>query len=95
MEVSDKEVQGFTSEEERPQIKVRKMSLSSKQIKEATLSLNLEVLENEVKNENKEDQSKIGRSLTRSKGRVRKLCNLECSIDFDKRRKDKGLRNNT
>ena len=50
VEVLDQEVQGFTSEEERPRIKVGKMSLSSKQIKEVAGALSLEVLQNEVKN---------------------------------------------
>lgn len=94
VEASDQEVQGFISEEVRTQIKIGKMSLALKQIKEAAEALNLRVLENEVVNGVKEDQSKMGRTLARRKGGMRELRNLECSIDFDKGRKDKGLRDN-
>ena len=94
-EVSDGVMRGISSEEDRPQIKVGKMSLSLRQIKEATRSLDLPVLQNEVKKGYKGDQSKIGKSSIRRKGGARELRNLECSIDFDKGCKASGLRNNT
>ena len=55
-------MRGISSEEDRPQIKVGKMSLSLRQIKEAARSLDLQVLQNEMKKGYKGDQSKIGKS---------------------------------
>ena len=93
LEVSDQEPQGFTAEEASSQFKVGKMRISSKQIKEVTL--NLEVLEKVVVIGDNEAQSKVVHSSACKKRGARELRNLECSIDFDKGRKDNGLQHNS
>ena len=91
-EGSDPDLQGIILENAGAQIRVGKMSISSSQIKEVAGALTLKVIQNEAKPGYKEDQSKISSSTNRRKGGDRELRNLECSIDFDKRRKVRGPR---
>ena len=71
VEGSDQELQGITLEDEGAQIIVGKMSISSRQIKEAARALTLKLIQNEVKPGNKEDQSEIFSTTTRRKGGVK------------------------
>ena len=71
LEGSDQESLDTTSKEKETHIKVGKMSILSSQIREAARALTLQVVQNEVKTGDKEDQSKSCGCSTRRKGGIR------------------------
>lgn len=86
-----KEVTRYVSEGEGPNLKVGKVGLSWKEIKEAMDSVNLELIENADVKGGKVELGKAIRSTVRKKRGERELHNLQWTIQYDKGGKVKGI----
>ena len=86
-----KEAMGYVSEGIGPDLKVGKVGLSWREIKEAMDSINLQLIENTAVKEGKVVQENKCRSAARKKRGERELHNLKWTIEYDKGGKGKGI----